>query len=264
MNISPCNPVSVNKVMTLIASPLRGLGLLLAVAAFTTTVSVTRAAEGSGEIPSPKDPPRVVAADPGKPPSDAIVLFDGKDLSAWDSEKGGEPKWEIADGVTTVNGTGGLQTKKEFGDCQIHVEFATPSVVKGEGQGRGNSGVYIMGRYEIQVLDSWNNPTYWHGSAASVYKQTAPLVNVSRKPGEWQVYDIVFHAPRFDEKGALTKAATVTVMHNGVLVQDHTEILGTTSHMGGPKYTAHPAKQPLHLQDHGDKIRYRNLWIREL
>ena len=144
------------------------------------------------------------------------------------------------------------------------MEFATPADMQGNGQDRGNSGVKFMGVYEIQVLDSYNNPTYWNGSAGSVYRQVAPLVNASRKPGEWQVYDIIFHAPAFDEKGVLTKPAFVTLLHNGVVVQDHTQILGLTSPPGAPKYVAHPAKQPLLLQDHHAKVQYRNIWIREL
>ena len=247
--------------MSLLVLPLnRAVGLFAAVL-FVTSVG---RAEGNGEIPSPKDPPRVVTAEPGKPPSDAIVLFDGTNLSAWNGAKGAEAKWDIANGVATVNGTGNITTKKDFGDCQLHLEFATPAEVTANGQDRGNSGVKFMGVYEIQVLDSYNNTTYWNGSAGSVYRQVAPLVNASRKPGEWQVYDIVFHAPAFDEKGALTKPAFVTLIHNGVVVQDHTQILGLTSPPGAPKYVAHPAKQPLLLQDHHCKVQYRNIWIREL
>jgi hypothetical protein len=215
------------------------------------------------EIPPPADEPRVV--DPGPPPADAIILFNGRDLSAWRSEKGGGPaKWEIKDGVATVNGTGNIATKQEFGDCQLHVEWASPAEVSGEGQGRGNSGIYLQGRYEVQVLDSYHNQTYYHGQAGSIYKQYAPLVNVCRKPGEWQTYDIIYHAPRFDSGGKLQKPATVTVLQNGVLVQDHVEIKGGTSYKGAPKYEAHPFKQPLALQDHHNPVRYRNIWIREL
>jgi hypothetical protein len=220
------------------------------------------AADAGQEIPPPKDEPKVV--DPGPPPADAIILFDGSDLSKWESEKGGPAKWAVKDGVMTVNGTGIIQTRQGFGDCQLHVEWATPAEVKGAGQGRGNSGIFLQSRYEIQVLDSYNNPTYFHGQAGSVYKQHAPLVNVSRKPGEWQSYDIIFHAPRFDETGKLSKAGTVTVLQNGVLVQDNAQILGGTSHVGAPKYIAHPLEQPLALQDHHNPVRYRNIWIRKL
>jgi len=183
-------------------------------------------------------------------------LFDGKDLSKWKGESGAEAKWEVIDGVATVNGTGSIQTKQEFGDCQLHVEWASPAEVKGDGQGRGNSGIYLQGRYEIQVLDSYNNKTYFHGQAGGVYKQSAPLVNACRKPGEWQT--------RFDASGKVEKPATVTVLHNGVLIQDHVEILGTTSHAGHPKYGKHPLKQSLSLQDHHNPVKYRNIWIREL
>jgi hypothetical protein len=166
--------------------------------------------------------------------------------------------------VATVNGTGSIATKQAFGDCQLHVEWASPAEVNGEGQGRGNSGIYLQGRYEVQVLDSYHNQTYYHGQAGSIYKQYAPLVNVCRKPGEWQAYDIIYHAPRFDGGGKLQKPATVTVLQNGVLVQDHVEIKGGTSYKGAPKYEAHPLKQPLALQDHHNPVRYCNIWIREL
>jgi len=215
------------------------------------------------EIPAPKDEPRVV--NPGPPPSDAIILFDGKDLSQWRGAKPNEPaKWKIADGYMEVNGTGAISTKREFGDCQLHLEWATPEEVKGEGQGRGNSGVFLQSRYELQVLDSWNNKTYFHGQAGAIYKEYAPLVNVSRKPGEWQTYDVVYHAPRFDAKGGVEKAATITVLQNGVLVQNNVEIKGHTAHAGVHKYEAHPLKQPLMLQDHHNPVRFRNIWMREL
>jgi Domain of Unknown Function (DUF1080) len=206
--------------------------------------------------------PKII--NPGPPPSDAIVLFDGTDLSKWANDKGGEAGWTVKDGVATVNGTGYIHTKQEFGDCQLHLEWATPAEVKGDGQGRGNSGVFMQSLYEIQVLDSYNNKTYFDGQAGSVYKQYPPLVNVCRKPGEWQTYDIIYHAPRFDTNGKLTKAATVTVLQNGILVQDHVELKGTTMNVGKAAYTAHPLKQPLALQDHHNPVRYRNIWIREL
>lgn len=232
------------------------------ITALAAAVSGALAADDD-EIPPPANEPRVV--DPGPPPADAIVLFNGKNLAAWQSEKGGGPaKWEIKDGVATVNGTGNIATKQGFGDCQLHVEWASPVEVKGEGQGRGNSGVYLQSRYEVQVLDSYHNPTYYHGQAGSIYKQHAPLVNVSRKPGEWQTYDIIYHAPRFDNQGKLQKPATATILQNGVLVQDHVEIKGGTSYKGAPKYEAHSLKEPLVLQDHHNPVRYRNIWIREL
>jgi hypothetical protein len=235
---------------------------LLCVTALTLGAAATFAAQ-EGEIPPPKDEPRVM--NPGPPPSDAIVLFDGKDLSQWKSDKDGGPaKWQVKDGVATVNGTGGISTKQGFGDCQLHIEWATPATVKGEGQGRGNSGIFLQGRYEIQILDSHNNKTYYHGQAGAIYKQYAPLVNACRKPGEWQAYDIIYHAPRFDDDGELLRPATVTILQNGVLIQDHVEIMGPTPRAGKPKYEAHPLKQPLALQDHRNPIRFRNIWIREL
>jgi hypothetical protein len=207
-----------------------------------------------------EEEPRVV--NPGPPPGDAIVLFDGTSLSQWQRKGGGDARWEVSDGVATVRG-GDIITKQPFGDCQLHIEWATPAEVKGDGQGRGNSGVIFQERYELQVLDSYQNKTYFNGQAGALYSQYAPLVNVSRKPGEWQTYDVIFRAPRFDEKGQLLKAGTMTVLQNGVLVQDHVEIKGPTA-KNPTKYEAHPLKQPLELQDHGNPVRYRNIWIREL
>lgn len=204
--------------------------------------------------------PKVVnPGPPGGPPADAVVLFDGKDLSKW---KNGE-KWEIADGVATA-AKSGIQTKDSFGDCQIHLEFATPAVVRGSGQGRGNSGVYIMGRYEVQILDSYENKTYFDGQAASLYKQHPPMVNVSRKPGEWQTYDIVFESPRFDADKKLTRPGYVTVFHNGVCVQNHFELTGGTYYDRPAAYVAHPPKAPMDLQYHGDPVKFRNIWVREI
>jgi len=194
------------------------------------------------------------------PPSDAIVLFDGKNFDAW---KGAE-KWTVdADGGFTVKGN--VETKQSFGDCQLHVEFAEPNPPKGRDQGRGNNGIGLMGaRYEIQVLDSYQNKTYYEGQCASVYNQRPPMVNASRKPGEWQTYDIAFTAPRFDADGTLVKPGYVTVFHNGVLVQNHTEIQGNTFYDKPPKYTKHPDRLPLVLMWHGDPVRFRNIWIREI
>jgi hypothetical protein len=218
--------------------------------------------------PAPKKEPRVVTpgAKASDPPSDAVVLFDGKDLSKWKSLRdGSDAKWLVQDGYIQVQPrTGDIATKEEFGDCQLHIEWATPAEVKGDSQGRGNSGVFFMGRYEIQVLDSYQNPTYFHGQAASVYKQHAPLVNASRKPGEWQTYDIIFSAPRFDEIGNVVRRARVTVFHNGVLVQNNVEIFGETWHDRAPAYIPHGPKGPIKLQDHGNPMRFRNIWIRKL
>jgi hypothetical protein len=200
----------------------------------------------------------------GRAPSDAIVLFDGKDLSAWAQKDGTPAKWKAGEGYfETVPKTGYIYTKKAFGDCQLHVEFATPSPAVGHGQDRGNSGVFLMGLYEIQVLDSYGNATYADGSAAAVYGQYPPLVNASRPSGQWQTYDIVFHAPKFGSDGKLVKKARVTVLHNGVLVQDNVVVQGTTS-TEKPEYNAQADKLPLALQDHNHPVRFRNIWVREL
>lgn len=198
-------------------------------------------------------------ADSTKAPSDAIILFNGKDLSQWNN---GE-NWTVRDDVIE-SGKGMIHTKQGFGDCQLHVEWASPSKVKGTGQGRGNSGVYMMGQYEIQILDSFENKTYFDGQAGAVYKQNPPLVNACRKPGEWQTYDIIFKAPRFDKSGSLTSPGTITVLQNGVLIQNHHVLEGTTAWHVPPKYTAHAEKLPISLQDHGNPVRFRNLWVREL
>jgi hypothetical protein len=206
------------------------------------------------------EPPLVTPGDNNGPPSDAIVLFDGKNFDAW---KGAGKTTVDEDGGFTVKSN--LETKQAFGDCQLHVEFASPAIVKGSGQGRGNNGIGLMGaRYEIQVLDSYNNPTYFEGQAASVYNQRPPMVNSSRKPGEWQTYDIAFTAPRFADDGKVVKPGFVTVFHNGVLVQNHTEILGNTFYDQQSKYSKHPEKLPLVLMYHGDPVRFRNIWIREI
>jgi hypothetical protein len=201
----------------------------------------------------------------GRAPSDAVVLFDGKDLSKWSHKDGSAAKWKVENGHAEVAAkTGYIYTRQAFGDCQLHVEFSEPVPPKGESQERGNSGVFLMGLYEIQVLDSYENKTYADGQASAIYGQYPPLVNASRPPGQWQSYDIVFHAPRFDKDGKLTRAARVTVLHNGVLVQDNVEPTGPTEHGERPPYKAHAEKLPLGLQDHGNPVRYRNIWIREL
>jgi len=202
-------------------------------------------------------------------PSDAIILFDGKDLSQWKSASrgGGEAKWIVHDGVFTVDkSTGDILTKQEFSDFQLHIEWRVPVDITGENQARGNSGVFLQDKYEIQILDNYENKTYVNGQAASVYKQTPPLVNAMRKPGEWNVYDIIYTAPTFTEDGKYRTYPTVTVIHNGVLVQNNTIILGTTEYIGFPKVIPH-GKGPIRLQSHGDPsepISFRNIWIREL
>ncbi len=217
---------------------------------------------GAAEYLSGKVWPEPKIIDPGdatRPPSDAIVLFNGKDLSKWE---GGE-KWILNDGCAISHG-GGINTKQKFGSCQLHVEWAAPEKVEGSGQGRGNSGVYLMNNYELQILDSCDNKTYFDGQCAALYKQWPPLVNACRKPGEWQIFDVIFDAPKFDVSGKLLKPAYMTVLHNGVVVQNHAELLGATSWDQAPKYTAHADKVPLHLQFHGNPVRFRNIWIREL
>jgi 3-keto-disaccharide hydrolase len=204
------------------------------------------------------DEPKVITpGDQGGPPSDAIILFDGKTMDAW---KGAE-KWIIQDGAATARSR--VSTKQPFGDCQLHLEFATPKEIKGKGQGRGNNGVGFMGaRYEVQILDSFENRTYFDGMCAALYKQRPPMVNASRRPGEWQTYDIVFEAPRFENK-KLVRPAYVTVIHNGVLVQNHVELQGDTAYDHAPEYKPHNDKEPLVLMYHGNPVRFRNIWIRE-
>ena len=211
------------------------------------------------------EPVAVAPGTGGAPPSDAIVLFDGTDLDRWQHRDGSDVQWSVEDGaVTVVRGTGDIVTRDSFGDIQLHVEWRTPEIIEGEGQGRGNSGVIIQQRYEVQVLDSYENRTYSNGQAASIYKQHIPEVNASRPPGEWQWYDIFFTAPRFADDGSLTTPAYVTVVHNGVLVQNHVEIAGSSRFIGEPSYEAHPLEQPLQLQDHANPVSFRNIWIREL
>ena len=205
------------------------------------------------------------AANPGAPPSDAVVLFDGQSLAGWEADSGKPAGWKVANGyMEVVRGTSSIHTARGFGDCQLHVEWAAPNPPEGESQERGNSGVYLMSTYEVQVLDSYQNRTYADGQAAALYGQYPPLANASRPPGEWQTYDIVFHAPRFDASGKVLSPARVTVVHNGVLVQDNVALSGPTAHMRRPPYRAHPDRLPLLLQNHGNPVRYRNIWIREL
>ena len=201
---------------------------------------------------------------PGRPPSDAVVLFDGKDLSQWLGEDGQPAKWKVTDGaMEVVPHTKSIHTRQPFGDCQLHVEFREPVPPSGEGQERGNSGVFLMGLYEIQVLDSYENKTYADGEASALYGQFPPQVNASRPPGQWQMYDVIFHAPHFKD-GKVVHPARVTVLHNGVLVQDNVELSGPTAHHDRPPYKVTPDKLPLSLQDHGNPVRFRNIWIREL
>jgi hypothetical protein len=201
--------------------------------------------------------PKVIQPDPV--PSDAIVLFDGKSLSEWN---GGE-NWEVKDGAATSM-KNSITSKRSFGDCQLHLEWASPEKVEGSGQGRGNSGIYLMGKYEVQILDSFDNKTYFDGQCGAIYKQHPPLVNACRKPGEWQSYDIVFTAPRFDADGKVQKPAAVTVLQNGIVVQSHFELLGGTFYDRAPVYEKHADKLPMLIQFHGNPVRFRNIWVREL
>jgi hypothetical protein len=241
------------------------------------------AAEGQqsrSSSPRPEDTevwepvPRIVTpgASDAPPPSDAIVLFDGRNLNEWVSRRDGSPaRWTVAKGVMTVNKpTGDIETKRRFTDYQLHIEWRIPAGITGKGQERGNSGVYLAmtdsGGYELQVMDSYGNPTYVNGQAGSLYKQYPPLVNAARKPGEWQTYDVVWTAPRFNADGTLKSPAYVTAFHNGVLVQNHVALKGVTLYTGTPSYHAHGAA-PILLQAHGDPsapISYRNVWVRPL
>jgi hypothetical protein len=204
------------------------------------------------------EPAVVTPGENGAPPSDAIVLFAGKDLLAWE---GGEA-WPIEDGVAIAN-KASIKTKQNFGDCQLHLEWSAPNPPRGDGQDRGNSGVFLQDRYEMQVLDSYANRTYFDGQAAAIYKQTPPLVNAMRQPGEWNVYDIIWTAPRFNDNGSLESPAYITALHNGVLVLNHFALAGDTPWGSPPKYVAH-GPGPIWLQYHNHPVRYRNIWVREV
>jgi len=198
---------------------------------------------------------------PGKtddqPPSDAVVLFDGTDLEAWNNAD----RWSLQDG-TLITGRGKLVSKESFGDCQVHLEWSAPTPPRGKGQGRGNSGVFLMDKYEIQILDSYDNETYHDGQAGAIYKQTPPAVNAMRPPGQWNTYDLFWTAPSFDEQGNLVSPAYITAVHNGVLILNHFELQGDTPYHRPPAYTAHEPTGPISLQDHGNPVRFRNIWVR--
>lgn len=223
------------------------------------------------ELPPPEETqvwepvPPVVSVGADGVPSDAIVLFDGSNLDAWKPERAGSPGWKVEDGVMwVVPGTGPMRTREAFGSMQLHLEIRTPPSDGSKGQKRGNSGAFLMGLYELQILDSYENPTYVNGQAGAVYKQHIPQVNASRPPGQWQSYDVVFTAPRFGAGGGLERPAYVTLLHNGVLVQDHVELKGPTVNRGHPAYRPHAAELPLSLQDHKGLVSFRNIWVRRL
>ena len=198
-------------------------------------------------------------------PSDAIVLFDGSNLDAWKHGNGSDAGWNLVEGgaMEVKRGTSDILTRAKFGDCQLHIEWATPDP-RGDSQGRGNSGVFFFGRYEVQILDSWDNKTYADGQAAALYGQQPPDVNACRGPGEWQTFDIVFVAPRFDDEGELVRPAYITVIHNGIMFHHRRELLGTTNHRRAPAYSAHAATGSIKLQDHGNPMRFRNIWVRPI
>lgn len=219
----------------------------------------------STEIWSPE--PKIIkpGSTDNSPPSDAIILFDGTRTDTWQHGNGQPIKWTNSGNILTVKGgSGSIQTKQKFGDCQLHIEWRTPAEVQGNGQQRGNSGVFLMGRYELQILDSYDNKTFSNGQAGSIYKQYVPLVNACKAPGEWQSFDIIFTAPRFSETGSLLEPARMTVMHNGVLIHNNAHLWGRVSNVGLPSYERHEPKEALLLQDHGNPISFRNIWIREL
>lgn len=265
------NTSTIAGVVTALATWVVGIVGVLMVAGIMTA---TRLEAQQEWMVHDRDRPNPPAVNPGAPgtqtengraPSDAIVLFDGKDLSQWESQREGEAKWKVENGYFEVAPrTGGIKTKRGFGDCQLHVEWMSPDPARGEDQDRGNSGVFFMGIYEVQVLDSYQSKTYADGQAAALYGQYPPLVNASRPPGQWQTYDIIFRGPRFDVDGNVLRKAHVTVLHNGVLVQENVELTGPTAHKRRPPYQAHAAKLPISLQDHSHPVRFRNIWVREL
>ena len=231
---------------------------ILGLCVITSPLSLANAAEYINGITW--EEPSII--DPGStndsPPSDAVVLFGGSDLSHWkDAES-----WKVQDGEM-IAGTKTITSKEEFGDCQVHVEWTAPSPPHGEGQGRGNSGIFLMGIYEIQVLDSYQSKTYCDGQAGAIYKQTPPAANAMRAPGEWNTYEIFWTAPRFNDDGTLRSPAFITAVHNGILILNHFELKGNTPYSQPPSYTAHSDKGPIKIQDHGNPVKFRNIWVRE-
>jgi len=243
---------------------------LFSVGSMIVMAAAFAAAQDAWPVHDPNRPmPKVVAPGPAGPPApapaDAVVLFDGKDLAAWTDAKGQPARWKVENGyMEVVPKTGGIRTAAGFGDCQLHVEWMAPSPAKGTDQDRGNSGVFLMDLYEVQVLDCYGNKTYADGMTAAIYGQFPPLVNACRPPGEWQTYDIVFHRPRFDKDGKVLSPATMTVFHNGLVVHERAVLTGPTAHKARPPYAMHADRLPISLQDHSHPVRYRNIWIREL
>jgi hypothetical protein len=238
-------------------TPFRVAMLLLGVATVAGSIGVCRAQEYLTGIEWQKPPIITPGEKPGDAPSDAVILFDGKNFDAWS----GADTWKIEDGVAVV-GSNYIETKEKFGDSQLHIEWTAPTPPEGTSQGRGNSGVFF-GDYELQVLDSYENETYYDGQAGAIYKQQPPMVNAMRPPGEWNVYDVLWTAPRFNDDGSLKSPAYITVLHNGVVVQNHFELLGNTPFNQPPQYKP-PTELPLRLQDHGNPVKFRNIWIREM
>ena len=243
------------------------LAALTALTALAPTQDLGSWPQHSMDRPQPPVVTPAPSDKPYAPPSDAVVLFDGSTLAGWEVDSGKPAAWKLENGyMEVVRGTGSIHTTRRFGDCQLHVEWAAPTPPEGEGQERGNSGVYLMSLYEVQVLDSYQNKTYPEGQCAAVYNQRPPMVNASRKPGEWQTYDIAFTAPRFGPDGKVQRPGFVTVFHNGVLVQNNFELKGETLYIGKPVYRKYDAA-PIKLQAHGDPsppISFRNIWVREL
>ena len=240
--------------------------LLSATVVFGQTPEPMKMKPEMTEIWEPEIPAISPGATPADAPSDAIILFDGTNLNEWTNGEGNPVEWILADGCVTVKkGTGSMKTKREFNDFQLHIEWRTPAEVVGESQGRGNSGIFMQGIYELQVLDNFKNRTYRNGQAGSMYKQHPPLVNACKGPGEWQTYDVIYTAPRFNDNGTFFTPPTITVLHNGVLVQNNSKLRGPTEYIGKPEYSVkkHGAG-PIVLQDHGNPVSYRNIWIREL
>jgi len=246
---------------------MRGRSLLAVV---IVTAAAFAAGQDTWSVHDPNRPqPRVVAPGPAgppvPPPADAVVLFDGKDLGHWTDAKGQPARWKVENGyMEVVDKAGGIRTARGFGDCQLHVEWMAPEPAKGKDQDRGNSGVFLMDTYEVQVLDCYGNTTYADGMTAALYGQHPPLVNACRPPGEWQTYDIVFHRPRFDKDGKVLAPARMTVFHNGLLVHECAALTGPTAHKARPPYKMHADRLPISLQDHGHPVRFRNIWIRDL